>query len=137
MRDYAKSGKLKVSVEKYKASDKGQKKIKDYRRSDRNKELQREYCQSPKGALCRVNRLAKYRAHKTNALPSWADEKEIRLIYKNCPAGLEVDHIIPLQGELISGLHVPWNMQYLTRSENARKSNSFDGTYDNNGWRNE
>lgn len=55
--------------------------------------------------------------------------------YKETPEGRTVDHIIPLKHPLVSGLHVPWNMQYLTKSENSKKSNSFDGTRDNNTWR--
>ena len=35
----------------------------------------------------------------------------------------EVDHIIPLQGNKVSGLNVPWNMQVITRTENRTKSN--------------
>ena len=39
--------------------------------------------------------------------------------------GLEVDHIIPITNKSICGLHVPWNLQLLTREQNASKGNKY------------
>ena len=43
--------------------------------------------------------------------------------------GMEVDHIIPLTHKKVSGLHCPWNLQLLTRTQNAEKSNKFNEEY--------
>lgn len=68
---------------------------------------------------------AKYKAAKLNASPLWADKRAIKEIYNNCPQNMEVDHIVPLQGEFVSGLHVSNNLQYLTKSHNSGKRNKF------------
>jgi len=65
------------------------------------------------------------RAHIKLATPAWADMVEIDGFYLNVPEGMEVDHIIPLRGNTISGLHVIGNLQYLTSSENKLKGNRF------------
>jgi hypothetical protein len=68
---------------------------------------------------------AKRRAAKLKATPLWADYSVITQFYEECPEGHQVDHVIPLQGKLVTGLHVIQNLQYLKASENASKSNSF------------
>lgn len=68
----------------------------------------------------------KRRANKLNATSSWANHEEIAKIYKLCPPGYHVDHIIPLHGKLVCGLHVEHNLQYLTAKDNLSKGNSFD-----------
>lgn len=70
------------------------------------------------------NHLAsKRRASKLNATPKWADLDKIKSIYENRPEGHHVDHIIPLKGKNVCGLHVSWNLQYLTIEENLKKNN--------------
>ena len=69
---------------------------------------------------------AKRRASKLQRTPSWADDLVIQMIYEDAPEGMEVDHIIPLQGKTVSGLHVAWNLQYLTPEENKMKGNRYE-----------
>lgn len=58
--------------------------------------------------------------------PAWADLTAIAAFYRGRPEGYEVDHIIPLRGRLVSGLHVLNNLQYLPKLENQRKKNKFN-----------
>lgn len=60
---------------------------------------------------------------------------EIEKIYQAKPKNTVIDHIIPLQGKNVSGLHVPWNLQYLSVEENNFKRHSFDNTYNNDDWK--
>jgi hypothetical protein len=72
---------------------------------------------------------------KQKSFPKWINKKELINIYKQCPKGYHVDHIIPLSHPDVCGLHVPWNLQYLPLEENIFKSNKFDGTYKNDNWK--
>lgn len=68
----------------------------------------------------------------TLATPAWADRRAIARVYA-IAAGLtrttgilhHVDHIIPLQGELVTGLHVAENLKPIPAVDNLRKSNRF------------
>ena len=59
--------------------------------------------------------------------PPWVSREALLEIYANCPKNKHVDHIVPLKGFVdgnpVTGLHVPWNLQYLSPSDNLRKSN--------------
>lgn len=77
--------------------------------------------------------IAYRRAKKLKATPAWADKDAILAIYKECvrltkETGIQhhVDHIIPLNGALVSGLHVESNLQILTAEENIKKNNKFN-----------
>jgi hypothetical protein len=73
-----------------------------------------------------------------DATPKWltAEHKmEIRLKYRlaielsrKLGVPYAVDHIIPLQGEDVCGLHVPWNMEVITQEQNLKKSNKLVDT---------
>ena len=65
------------------------------------------------------------RSRKRLATPEWSDLETIKEIYKNCPSDMTVDHVIPITSPLVCGLHVSWNMQYLSRSDNSKKGNKL------------
>ena len=79
---------------------------------------------------------ARFRESLLNKLqkPSWYSSKLVNKIYKECKelnkiAGFikyHVDHIIPLQGKNVSGLHVQGNLQIILASVNLSKSNKFE-----------
>lgn len=72
---------------------------------------------------------------KKNRTPSWLTPDELWMIEqaydiaalrtKMLGINFHVDHIIPLQGKTVSGLHVPWNLQVITAKENQIKSNHY------------
>ena len=68
---------------------------------------------------------SKYLADRAQRIPTWADTSELVAFYKNCPKGYHVDHVYPLRGKYVSGLHVIGNLQYLPAVENMRKNNRY------------
>ena len=94
------------------------------------KALQREaikrYMQTPKGRLASKRGQANRRARKNNALPQWADIGKINEFINGCPPGFDIDHILPLAGRNVCGLHVLENLQFLPKIDNCSKHNRVD-----------
>ena len=93
-------------------------------------EYSRQYAQENKDIKAAA--AAKRRALKLQATPSYADHDKIKEKYAECQRISEetgivhhVDHIVPLQGKLVCGFHVEYNLQILEGSENLKKHNSF------------
>lgn len=116
--------KVRASYKKYNASGKRNFSYKDYYWSD-----------SERSRLKGKKDTAKRRAIKLKALPSWLNDFDkfvIGEMYETAQrrskvTGIKwhVDHIVPLQGDNVCGLHVPCNLQVIPAVQNLRKSNSL------------
>lgn len=143
-----------TNKEKYLRYVKNNPKLKEYYKNwrDKNKENKSKYDKERRAKLKEEIKIkkaewlkknrdwdnaanAKKRAAKLRATPRWLTkehEEQIKLIYKEShrltqETGIkyQVDHIIPLQGKTVSGLHVPWNLEPILAEENCRKRNKL------------
>lgn len=78
---------------------------------------------------------AKKRCSKLQRMPKWLSNDEVikiksfykvaRMMSSTFSVTYHVDHIVPLRGKLVSGLHVPWNLRVIRSEQNMMKSNKF------------
>ena len=117
-----------------------------WRKSEEKREEYNQYQQEYSGHNLRL--LRKYisdsreiyfdhRYRKLKALkfatPKWVNHDDIRYMYKEClrlsdemKMDLEVDHIVPLKGRNVCGLHVSYNLKVVSHSLNRIKANKFN-----------
>jgi hypothetical protein len=122
----------------------------EYRKKESNKKYQKEYqtayMQTEKYKKHKLEYVAKnqplltaktrrYQTSKENRTPVWLTQDDHWMIEQAYELAAirtkifgfkwHVDHTIPLQGALVSGLHTPHNLQVIPAKENLRKSNKF------------
>lgn len=95
----------------------------EYAKAEYAREKER-YKNDPEFRARKVKRvIERERDMRTRSLGGRWDEETLAVYSEARKAGMTVDHVVPLNGEKVSGLHVPWNLQILTRSENSAKGN--------------
>ena len=117
--------------EKYKEQDLARAKLAYQANEEDRKAKQRLWSKTNRGT---ANALAKrYKLKKINATPAWLSESQ--LLHIKCKYQLaamlnihgveawHVDHIVPIRGKDVCGLHVPWNLRVIPAKENMAKGN--------------
>jgi hypothetical protein len=93
----------------------------------KNKSKVKAYKQANRDRVAAVS--AKRRARKLAATPAWltaAHNEQIKMFFEAADAyQVHVDHIVPLKGKNVCGLHVPWNLQVLDATTNVSKGNKL------------
>lgn len=112
---------------------KEQRKLRYLSAKEQNKEQMRSYYKEHKNEYLARNALR--RASKLYATPPWLSEEDKNKIAdyyseaqqktKSLNEVFHVDHIVPLQGKNVCGLHVPWNLQIIAAAENLSKGNQW------------
>ena len=116
--------KLRKRQRQWREDNKEKRRLQKKRYYERHKKIilakQKEYNKLHPESL-RTSRL-KNKLERKQRVPKFG-QKGIKAFIKNTPKGYVVDHILPLCGKKMSGLHVRWNLQYLTPKQNRKKWN--------------
>ena len=102
--------------------------------AEERKAKQRLWSKTNRGIANALGR--RYKLKKAKATPLWLTPEQLynmQCTYKVAAQLSEtssqkwhVDHIVPIRGKDVCGLHVPWNLQVVAQTENRRKSNTFE-----------
>ena len=102
--------------------------------TEAQKEYKKQWVKQNRGA--KNASLMRRHAAKLQRTPPWLTKEDfwfIQEIYdlavlRSTMTGIKwhVDHVVPLQGETVSGLHVPWNLQVIPAVANISKGNRFN-----------
>lgn len=128
---YARTDPAKKACRRYKESAKGRevaaKASGAYRATEHGQQKIGQYLRSSVGKAKAVMHTNKRRARMQMYIPK-AEQAEIDGLYLFCQlfSGFEVDHVVPLNGASVSGLHVLANLQVLQIGENRKKGNKYD-----------
>jgi hypothetical protein len=145
---YAQSDKCKASQKRYRQTDTFKASLKRYQQTDTFKAYKKRasqsekgrarwkrYRQSEKGKATSRKVCSEARARKLNATVSWSDKTKVNTIFAQAQRKTNqtgkahaVDHIVPLQGKAVCGLHVEGNLRVILASTNQKKHNQFTPT---------
>ena len=102
-----------------------------HRKNEPKRDPNRDRNEDP---VAKSERRVMRRALKLKAVPSWACRKAITEIFRTRDAlnkiygkgAYHADHIVPLKGENVCGLHIACNLRVITAEANLRKGNRYE-----------
>lgn len=95
-----------------------------YRATQR--ERKRRYLSTPSGKAHQRRKSLMKEEKVRQATPPWHETALVNQFIAACPDGYHIDHIVPLRGKSVCGIHTLSNLQYLPAQENLKKSNKID-----------
>ena len=99
------------------------------RRRDAEYEKQKREEKNASFLASRAAITKRYESARHSAVPAWADHDlindmyQLAQVFRSIGLDIHVDHIVPLQGKTVSGLHTHDNLQLMIRSANQAKGN--------------
>lgn len=122
------------NTERYKANAKELYEKNKTKRVEQSKQWKKN--NKEKYAILNRSHVSKRFAKKKKATPPWLTKEHfdaIKSVYieaerltQETGVRHEVDHILPLSGKTVSGLHVPWNLRAIPAVENNRRPRIWD-----------